>query len=69
MIIPAIVEDALNSRVLSQKQEAIIYHLLRNYPCTEADLNALEVLLNKLVEREFRYMSPYGERIRDIHFC
>lgn len=69
MIIPAIVEDALNSGVLSQEQEVAIYNFLRNYPCTDADLNALEVLLNKLVKREVRYLLPHDLRIRDIDFC
>jgi hypothetical protein len=69
MIIPVIVEDALNSGVLLPDQEAAIYNLLRNYPCTEADLNALEVLLNKLVKREIHYTAPCTERIRAIHFC
>ncbi len=58
MIISSIVEDALNTGVLSPEQETTLYNLLRNYPCTEADLNALEVLLNKLVKREVRYTSP-----------
>ncbi|MGQ9838117.1 MAG: hypothetical protein ACUVRV_09155 [Cyanobacteriota bacterium] len=66
MIIPAIVEDVLNSGVLSPDQEAAIYNILHNYPCTDADLNALEVLLNKLVTREVRYLFPYTEPIRDI---
>jgi hypothetical protein len=58
MIISSIVEDALNTGVLSPEQETTLYNVLRNYPCTEADLNALEVLLNKLVKREVRYASP-----------
>ncbi|MFS8781070.1 hypothetical protein [Synechococcus sp. W55.2] len=48
MTIPSIVEDALKAGVLSLEQEAAIYSILHNHPCTEADLNALEVLLDKL---------------------
>ncbi|MEN9226487.1 MAG: hypothetical protein Q6L60_14495 [Thermostichus sp. HHBFW_bins_43] len=70
MIIPSIVKDTLETGVLSPEQEAVLYILLRNYPCTEADLNALEVLLDKLVKREVRYATSFSIPCsEEVLFC
>lgn len=54
MNIHTIVQEVLQTQVLTQEQHHRIGTLLRNYQCSDADLKSLELLIKALVNKTVR---------------